>query len=67
MIQIKPARTEAARTEPSVRGKCAHCGNENLKKRKLLMYDENGAFGNAYIFTCYICSGCGFTEMYAER
>lgn len=69
MIQFKgePVRTERACSEPSVRGKCSHCGNENLKRRKLVMFDELGAFGNAYPFICYICNGCGFTEMYAER
>ncbi|MEM3637416.1 MAG: zinc ribbon domain-containing protein [Conexivisphaerales archaeon] len=46
---------------------CVKCGSSKFKEEKLSMYGKFGYGGKGYLFTAYICSACGYTELYFDK
>jgi predicted nucleic-acid-binding Zn-ribbon protein len=48
--------------------KCSKCNSEQIKHEELSMYGRHGVSGRGYRFDAYICTECGYTELfYRER
>ncbi|MEA1958118.1 MAG: hypothetical protein U9N44_00365 [Chloroflexota bacterium] len=57
------ARPKKAGTVPS---KCAKCSSGEIERAELSMYGKLGFMGPDYRFDVYICTVCGFSELYFQ-
>lgn len=58
------AKRERQDTTPT---KCVKCGTELLKREELAMDGKLGFLGPDYLFDVYICTICGYSELFFQR